>query len=66
MLPRREVASLLGCLMLLNDLGRFRQSGDYRTMWTSARFHVGTNLESLSGSLQTGIRFFHVPIPSSS
>ena len=37
---------------------------DYCTRWKSARFHGGTNLESLSTLLLRSIRFFHPPIPA--
>jgi len=37
---------------------------DYFTRWKSACFRRGTNLEFLSEPLQSGIRFFHHPIPA--
>lgn len=37
---------------------------DYCTRWKFAPFQVRTNLESVSGRLQPGIRFLHPPIPA--
>jgi hypothetical protein len=37
---------------------------DCYTWWKSAPLRAGTNLESLSGPLQPGVRFFHHPLPA--
>ena len=37
---------------------------DCYTWWKSAPLRAGTNLESLSGPLQPGLRFLHHPIPA--
>jgi len=39
-------------------------AGDCCTRWKSARFRIRTNLESVSRSLQPGLRFFHLPLPA--
>ena len=37
---------------------------DNRTTWKSAPFQARTNSESLSVSLQAGLRFLHDPLPA--
>lgn len=68
--PTRHSASPKGELhpfgVVENDdcLEPVQSYDDYYTRWKWAPFQAGTNLESLSGPLQPGIRFLHPPLPA--